>query len=257
MTDAYARLSLSGRSMIVTGGGSGLGAATASLAAARGAAVLIADVDEIGGKKVASDIVAAGGKAVFRRTDVTVERDVQAMVDEAIATFGGLHAAFNNAGIDLGNAPAVETKPADWERSVAVNQTGIYLCLRAEIRHMAAHGGGAIVNTSSASGVVGTPVSMSYVATKHAVIGLTRSAALDYASAGIRVNAVVPGGIETPMLKGALSDPTVRGFVESGHPIGRIGQPHEVAEAVAWLVSDAASFVTGAAIAIDGGYTAR
>jgi 2,5-dichloro-2,5-cyclohexadiene-1,4-diol dehydrogenase 1 len=258
VSSAYERLSLAGRVIAITGGTGGIGSATARLCAARGAAVVIADLDEAAGEKLAAAICEDGGKAAFARTDVGKEADARAMVAFAVTTFGGLHAAFNNAGIDTGHSPVAETALGQWQRNLATNLTGTFLCLKHEIAHMLAHGGGAIVNTASTSGAIATVTSADYTAAKHGVVGLTRSAAVDYSARGIRVNAILPGGIATPMLMGALvgNDP-LRRVVESSHPIGRIGEPFEVAETAAFLLSDAASFITGACIMVDGGFTAQ
>jgi 2,5-dichloro-2,5-cyclohexadiene-1,4-diol dehydrogenase 1 len=256
--DPYARVSLQDRVIIITGATGGIGSATARLLAARGAYVVLADTNEPAGAELAASIHSGGGRAVFVRTDVSCEEDVKALVDAALSTFGGLHAAFNNAGIDTGHNAVADQELAHWQRNLAVNLTGIFLCMKYEVGHMLKAGGGSIVNTSSTAGAVGTATSVDYVSSKHGVVGLTRSAAVDYSGRGIRVNAVLPGAIETPMfLKALQGHPTLRQIVEEGHPIGRIGQPTEVAETVAWLLSDAASFITGASITIDGGYTSR
>lgn len=252
----FDKISLEGRVILVTGGTGGIGSATARLCAARGACVVIADLDAAAGEALVREIQADGGKAAFVRTDIGREENVEAMVAFAVSTFGGLHGAFNNAGIDTGHTAVADTSLDQWQRNVATNLTGTFLCMKHEIAHMLAHGGGAIVNTSSTSGAIATVTSADYTASKHGVVGITRSAAVDYSSKGIRVNAVLPGGIATPMLMGALvgNDP-LRKVVEASHPIGRIGQPEEVAEAAAFLLSDAASFITGACLAVDGGFT--
>jgi 2,5-dichloro-2,5-cyclohexadiene-1,4-diol dehydrogenase 1 len=256
--DPYERVSLQDRVIIITGATGGIGSATARLAAARGACVVLADTNEAGGAELAASIQHYGGRATFIRTDVSREDDVKAMVDAALSSFGGLHAAFNNAGIDTGHNGVATQELTHWQRNIAVNLTGIFLCMKHEIVQMLEAGGGSIVNTSSTAGAVGIGTSADYVSSKHGVVGLTRSAAVDYSGRGIRVNAILPGAIETPMFLGALQGhPTLRQIVAEGHPIGRIGQPVEIAETVAWLLSDAASFITGASIKVDGGYTSR
>ena len=247
---------MTGRVIIVTGGGSGIGEATAKLLAARGASVVIADVDDSGGNRVAGAIREGGNRGVFLHTDVAREEDVRRSVEFAISEFGGLHAAFNNAGVTGNGVSLVEMPLVDWQRVMNVNLTGVFLCMKHQIGYMMRHGGGAIVNTSSGAGIVGFPNLADYVTSKHGVIGLTRAAAVDFSALGVRVNAVLPGGIETPMLLSSMGrDAAVRAAVEHGHPIGRLGQPAEISEAAAWLLSDAASFVTGSIFAIDGGYT--
>jgi 2,5-dichloro-2,5-cyclohexadiene-1,4-diol dehydrogenase 1 len=254
--DPFSRLNMTGRVVIVTGGSRGIGEATAKLLAARGAAVVVADAEDRGGTAVAGVIRDAGGRAAFIHTDVTREDQVVRSVEFALSEFGGLHAAFNNAGVVGKGVSLVEMPLTDWQRVMDVNLTGVFLCMKHQIGYMVKHGGGAVVNTSSGAGIVGFPNLVDYVASKHGVIGLTRAAAVDFSAQGVRVNAVLPGGIETPMLLGAMgNDPTVRAAVEHGHPIGRLGQPFEISEAAAWLLSDAASFVTGAIFSIDGGYT--
>jgi 2,5-dichloro-2,5-cyclohexadiene-1,4-diol dehydrogenase 1 len=251
----YERLGLKDRVIVVTGGSGGIGGATARLIAARGACVVVADRNVEGGRRVVADIESQGGAADFIRTDVSNEDDAFAMVQFAVSRFGGLHGAFNNAGIDNGHRAVADVPAAEWRQNVDVNLTGTFLCMKHEIQHMLAHGGGAIVNTSSTAGAVGCGNAAAYVSAKHGVVGLTRAGAIDYSARAIRVNAVLPGAVETPMLEEALSDPGVRALVEQGHPIGRAGKADEIAEAVAWLLSDAASYVTGATIMVDGGYT--
>ncbi|MEJ5975510.1 SDR family oxidoreductase [Novosphingobium sp. PS1R-30] len=258
MSGPFDRLSLAGRVVLITGATGGIGSETARLCAARGAAVVLADLNAEAGEALVGAIRVAGGQAAFVRTDVGAEADAAAMVRFAVETFGGLHAAFNNAGIDTGHLPVADTPLEQWQRNLGTNLTGTFLCMKHEIAHMLAHGGGAIVNTASTSGAIATVTSADYTAAKHGVVGVTRSAAVDYSARGIRVNAVLPGGIATPMLMGALvgNDP-LRRVIEASHPIGRIGEPHEVAETAAFLLSDAASFITGACIMVDGGFTTQ
>jgi 2,5-dichloro-2,5-cyclohexadiene-1,4-diol dehydrogenase 1 len=257
MAGPYDRLSLAGRVVLITGGTGGIGSATARLCAARGASVVIADMDEAAGTALAAAIQQGGGMAAFVRTDVTSEDQVKAMVAFAVSTFGGLHAAFNNAGVNTGNEYITDLPLEQWQRSIAVNLTGVFLCLKHEIAHMLSAGGGAIVNTSSSAGAVGMGMAPDYVSGKHGVVGITRAAAAEVSGRGIRVNTILPGAVETPMFLDALgTNPLLRKMTEDGHPIGRVAMPEELAEAAAWLLSDAASYITGAAIAVDGGFTA-
>ncbi|WEK45045.1 MAG: SDR family oxidoreductase [Candidatus Sphingomonas colombiensis] len=243
-----------GKVALVTGASGGIGRATAIAFAKAGAKVLVADVNEAGGAETAAMIVAAGGTAIFQRCDVSNAAEVQAMVGRATSEWGRLDFAHNNAGI---NSPqANEWEDAVWERAIGINLTGVMQCMRAEAEVMLAQGGGAIVNTASINGLVGNGAQPAYVASKHGVVGLTRHGALRWARAGIRVNCVCPGVIETPMTEAVAADPAIRKIMESMTPMGRMGQPEEIAGAVLWLCSDAAGFVTGHPMVIDGGATA-
>lgn len=255
--------SLDGRSIVVTGGASGIGAATVRRAAALGARVTIADLDEPRGQAIADEIGAAGGTAHFVRTDIADAGDVAAMVDAATSRYGPLHGAFNNAGLEAyshrpGNAAtAFADLPVEaFRRSQDVNVVGTFLCMQREIAAMLETGGGAIVNTSSGAGVLAIADAADYVTAKHAVIGLTKSAALDYATKGIRVNALIPGVIRTGMMESAFAgNPDLWDWAADMQPNKRIGEPVEVAEAALWLLSDAASLVTGISLPVDGGFT--
>lgn len=258
MTGGFDRVSLNGRVVAITGGTGGIGKATARLCASRGARIVIADIDEGEGEALVKTIVSEGGQAAFVRTDVSCEDDVRAMVDFAVSEFGGLHASFNNAGVNTGNAYITDLPLDQWQRGLAINLTGVFLCMKHQLAWMLEHGGGAILNTSSTAGAVGLPMSPDYVAAKHGVVGLTRAAAVEVSGKGVRVNAILPGATETPIFLDALETNTsLRAITEAGHPIGRIAQSMEMAEAAAWLLSDAASFITGACIPVDGGFTAQ
>jgi NAD(P)-dependent dehydrogenase (short-subunit alcohol dehydrogenase family) len=245
---------MDGKVALVTGAASGIGRAGAQAFAASGASVLVSDVNVEGGEETVALIRAAGGVAEFQRCDVGVDAEVKALVAAAVQHFGGLNYAFNNAGINVLGQDEYEEDV--WARCVNINLSSVMRCMREESEVIMKSGGGAIVNTSSINGIVGNAMQPAYTATKHGVIGLTRHAALRWAKSGIRVNAVCPGAIETAMTAMVTASPEVKAYVEGMTPIGRMGQPEEIGEAVAWLCSDAASFVTGHAIVIDGGATA-
>jgi len=244
--------------VLVTAGASGIGLATALAFAREGAYVALGDVQVDRGLEVVREIEAEGGKAIFVATDVSKAGDVQRLIDETIGHFGRLDYAFNNAGVEGVPAPTAECTAENWERTLAINLTGTWLCMRAEIPRMLAAGGGAIVNNWSVAGVVGFEGIPAYVASKHGVIGLTKTAALEYATQGIRVNAVCPGIIDTEMVERFThGDSTALTELTSTEPVARMGTPDEIADAVVWLCSDRASFVTGQALAVDGGFVAR
>ena len=245
-----------GKVAIVTGGSFGIGRATAIAFADRGAKVAI--VDYIEDNETLNHIQAAGGEAIFVKCDVSKGADVKAMIEKVMAAYGRLDYAFNNAGIEGASAPTHECTEENWERTIGVNLKGVWLCMKYEIQQMLKQGKGAIVNCASIAGLVGFQGLPVYVASKHGVVGLTKTAALEYAKSGIRVNAVCPGVIKTNMVDRITGrEKEVEKQFEDMEPVGRMGQPEEVAEAVIWLCSDAASFVTGDAMAVDGGWTAQ
>lgn len=243
-----------GKAVLVTGGASGLGEAAVGLLAGAGAQVVVADLDAERGAAVVEGVRGRGGEAVFQATDVTREADVAAAVARALDTYGRLDGAINNAGTTGPSNPTADYSLEDWNTVLALNLTGVFLGLKHEIPALVAQGGGAIVNTSSGAGLVGFAGLPAYVASKHGVIGLTRAAALEYVKAGVRINAVCPGSTRTPMLEGFMGgDPTIERAMANSAPIGRLARPVEIAEAMVWLLSDAASFVVGHAFAVDGG----
>src|SRR2546421_11817132 len=247
-----------GKVALVTGGASGIGRATALTFAREGAKLVVADMNADGGQQTVHMIRENGGEAIFVRTDVSQAVEVQALITKAVETYGRLDCAHNNAGISGGGrALTAEYAEDTWHQVIAVNLTGVWLCMKYEIPQMLHQGGGVIVNTASVAGLIGGRGLAAYVASKHGVVGLRKTAALEYAQQGIRVNCVCPGVIHTPMTARGLSDPARRARLIASEPMGRVGTPEEIAEAVVWLCSDAASFVTGHTMTVDGGYVAQ
>ena len=247
-----------GKVALVTGAGSGIGRATALVFAREGAKVVVADIVAEGGQETVQQIEVAGGEAIFVKADVSQAADVETLITQTVETYGRLDCAFNNAGIEGGMKLTIDCTKEEFDRTIAVNLTGVWLCMKYEIQQMLSQGSGAIVNTASAAGLVGFPSLPDYVASKHGVVGLTKTAALEYAKSGIRVNAVCPGVIQTPMVeRGAQLSPGFDELALSMEPVGRFGQPSEIGEAVVWLCSDAASFVTGHPMVVDGGLVAQ
>ena len=245
---------MQGKVALVTGASGGIGRAAAIAFAHSGAAVLVSDVNDAGGEETVAMIEAAGGKAAYQRCDVSDGAQVKAMVAAAVAAFGRLDIAFNNAGINVLGSD--EYQDEVWDRAIGINLKGIMLCMREEAEVMLKQGGGAIVNTASINGIVGNPGQPAYTASKHGVVGLTRHGALRWAKAGIRVNAVCPGVIETAMTAPLVANPEMKAIIDAMTPMNRMGRAEEVAAAVVWLCSEAASFVTGHPLVIDGGATA-
>lgn len=249
-------LDFSGRTVLVTGGSTGIGKATAIAFGKAGANVVVGSRGD-SGRAVADAVTEAGGQGLFVPTDVSSEADVKELVQAAVHRFGKLDIAFNNAGSLPPTGPLVEQTMDAWNRTIAVDLTGVFLSLKYEIAAMLSGGGGSIINTSSVAGLIADPGMAPYAAAKHGVLGLTKAAALDYAQQGIRVNAIAPGLVRTPMIDDWLSDPTMRETVLSYSPQGRVSEPEEIAGVVLFLASDLASFVNGAVYPIDGGQTAH
>lgn len=250
---------MKGKVALVTGGSSGIGLASAIAFANKGAAVVIADIDESAGQEAVETIKAQGGEAIFVKTDVSNSEQIRALVEKTVAQFGGLDYAVNNAGIGGESVPTAEISEDGWDRVIGINLTGVWLGMKYQIPEMLNRGGGAIVNVASILGKVGFLNAAAYVAAKHGVVGLTKSAAMEYATQGVRINAVCPAFIYTPMLaNGGMAEGTeIYDFIASKHPVQRMGTAEEVANMIVWACSDEASFVTGASLMVDGGYTAQ
>ena len=250
--------SIEGKTAIVTGGGSGIGRATALAFARAGARVLVADVDQEAGNNTVSLINAATGKSLFVAADVSQSDQVKSMVDTAISTWGRLDFAFNNAGIQGDISQTVECSEENWDTIMNINLKGVWLCMKYEIAAMLKGDGGAIVNNASNFGLVGSPGMPAYSASKHGVIGLTKTAALENAKTGIRINAICPGPVDTPLVDKIVSrQPEILDAITNREPVGRMGKPDEISGAVIWLCSNDASFVVGAVLSVDGGFVAQ
>jgi NAD(P)-dependent dehydrogenase (short-subunit alcohol dehydrogenase family) len=248
---------LQNKTIIVTGAGGGIGRATCVVLAAAGAKVVVTDIVEPAGIATVNEVEAQGGTAVFVKADLGLEEDVRNLVDEAVAAFGKLDGAFNNAGLEQCAVPLHELTTEQWEKALRVDLTSVFWCIKYQVIAMLKTGGGAIVNTASSLGQVAIPNASEYITAKHGVVGLTRAAGAEYAARGIRVNAVLPGIIKTPMISRLSEDARFSAMFDKlrdRHPIGRFGNPAEVGEAVKWLLSGDASFMNGAAMAVDGGY---
>jgi len=248
---------LQGKVAIVTGGTSGIGKDTAVLFAKAGAKVVVAGRREVEGKETVDRIRAAAGDGFFVKTDVAQAADIQALVKKTVEKYGRVDIAFNNAGIEGAASPITEQPEEDWDRTININLKGVWLCLKYEIQQMLKQGsGGAIVNMASVAGLIGAAGLATYCASKHGVLGLTKSAALETATSGIRINAVCPAVIETAMAERLFGAPDVQKHMRGQHPIGRFGRPMEIAEAVLWMCSERASFMTGQSLVMDGGFMA-
>ena len=249
---------LDGKVALITGAGSGIGRASALVFAREGAKVAVADIVVEGGEETVRMVKEAGGEVFFIKADVSNAADVEAMVNTVVETYGRIDCAYNNAGIEGQLASTDEYAEDMFDKVIGINLTGVWLCMKYELPHMLKQGSGAIVNTASGAGLIGVAGMSAYVASKHGVVGLTKTAALEYAKSGIRVNAVCPGLIQTPMVERITNGhPQLGEALVAAEPIGRTGRPEEIAESVVWLSSDAASFVTGHAMSVDGGFVAQ
>lgn len=250
---------LQGKVVLVTGAGSGIGRSSAQRIAAAGASVVVSDINAAQGEAVVAEITATGGDASFIRADVGAEADVAGLIEAIVARHGRIDGAFNNAGIVQVGKPLHEVTTEEWDRAIRVDLSGVFWCIKYEVLAMLRSGGGKIINTASSLGQVAIANASEYVAAKHGVIGLTRAAAADYGAHGIRVNAILPGIIQTPVIDALSQNPDFKAFLvklKERHPIGRFGQPEEIGDAAVWLLSDQSSFVNGAAVPVDGGYLA-
>lgn len=248
---------LEGKVVLVTGAAGGIGYQASRVLSRHGARLVVTDVNREGGEALLADLGKMGSDAIFHPADLASEEDIKALVAKAVERFGRLDGAFNNAGVEQRNKPVDELSLEEWERAIRIDLTAVFLCIKYQVKAMLASGKGAIVNTASSLGQVAIPGASEYVAAKHGVVGLTRAAGADYGARGVRVNAILPGIIKTPMIARLSEEPAFAAMFEklrARHPIGRFGEPGEVGEAVAWLLSDAASFMNGAAVACDGGY---
>jgi NAD(P)-dependent dehydrogenase (short-subunit alcohol dehydrogenase family) len=250
-------MNFKGKVAVVTGASSGIGKSVSELYAREGAAVVLSDINQELGEKTTEEIRKAGGEATFVRADVSKPTDCENMVKAAMDKYGRLDFACNNAGIGGDQNPTAEYSTEAWEKVIAINLSGVFYCMKYEIPAMLKSGGGSVINMASILGQVGFAGAAGYVAAKHGVLGLTKTAAIEYAPQGIRVNVVGPGFISTPLIKESEENPEANDMLVSLHPIGRLGRPEEVAELVIWLSSDKASFVTGAYYPVDGGYLTR
>jgi NAD(P)-dependent dehydrogenase (short-subunit alcohol dehydrogenase family) len=249
---------LEGKVALVTGSGSGIGRATALAFAREGAKVIVSDINVSGGEETVAAIHKKGGEARFIRCDVSKSAEVEALIRGTVDTFGRLDCAVNNAGIAGPMVPTADYPEEDWDRVIATNLKGVWLCMRQEIQHMLKQGGGTIANTASVAGLVGFPMAAAYVAAKHGIVGITKGAALEYAKANIRINAVCPGVVRTPMVTVTTDhNKQLEAAMIAAEPVGRMAEAEEIAEALVWLCSGAASFVTGAALPVDGAFVAQ
>jgi 2,5-dichloro-2,5-cyclohexadiene-1,4-diol dehydrogenase 1 len=246
---------LKGKSVIVTGGASGIGRSAALMLAEAGCLVTIGDLNEAGSAETVATINAQGGQAQWIRADVSIEAEAKTLVDLAVTCYGHLYGACNVAAVAAASIPLCELTLEQWNRVIGINLTAPFLCLKYQVPAMLASGGGSIVVVGSTASLVGVPLAAEYCSAKSGVLGLVRGASCDYARKGVRVNAVLPGATRTPMFEAAMKDNGLEDYFAASHPIGRFGQPPEIAAAIRWLISEEASFVTGSAMTVDGGYS--